>query len=74
MALGAGFVEGIGLGDNSKAAIIRLGLVEMRRFIQARDRAASRGRAASRRRPCGTWGGRVLAKSRLGVTRNNSDG
>ncbi len=35
VALGAGFMEGIGLGDNSKAAVIRLGLLEMRRFIQA---------------------------------------
>eukprot|EP00811_Abedinium_folium_P034166 NODE_7070_length_1612_cov_7.428956.p1 GENE.NODE_7070_length_1612_cov_7.428956~~NODE_7070_length_1612_cov_7.428956.p1 ORF type:complete len:249 (-),score=87.21 NODE_7070_length_1612_cov_7.428956:482-1228(-) len=34
VAIGVGMVEGIGLGSNSKAAIMRVGLLEMRKLAQ----------------------------------------
>lgn len=34
VAIGAGFTDGLGWGDNAKAAVMRIGLMEMKRFSE----------------------------------------
>jgi glycerol-3-phosphate dehydrogenase (NAD+) len=47
VALAAGFVDGLGMGDNTKAAIIRIGLMEMIRYIDRYFGVCTYGQYAS---------------------------